>query len=88
MKHNPQLLDYQAPRTATGRISTAEDAWQEYIAYDSALIKYFQMKKMKEVIPDVEIEVKCNGVMKHWHKEVELKYVNDDQEKGQIIPSD
>ena len=51
-------------------------------------LRRVMINSMKEVIPDVEIDVKCNGVMKHWHKEVELKYVNDDQERGQIIPSD
>ena len=51
-------------------------------------LRRVMINSMKEVIPDVEVEVKCNGVMKHWYKEVELKYVNDDQEKGQIIPSD
>ena len=55
LKHNPQLLDYQAPRTDTGRIRTAEDAWQEYIAYDSALIKYFQMKDRRQAFGSLPI---------------------------------
>ena len=35
-------------------------------------LRRVMINSMKEVIPDVEIDVKCNGVMKHWHKEVEL----------------
>ena len=45
------------------------------------------VEAMKQVVPDVAIRVKCNGVMKHWSKEKELQYVNDDPENGQIIPS-
>ena len=51
-------------------------------------LRSIMINSMKQVIPDVKVEVKCNGVMKHWHKEVEIKYVNDDHEKGQIIPAD
>ena len=39
---------------------------------------------MQQVVPDVEIGVHCNGVMKHWSKEVENEY-EDDAEKGQVI---
>ena len=42
---------------------------------------------MRQVIPDVAIRVKCNGVMKHWSKEKELQYVKGDSENGQIIPN-
>ena len=41
---------------------------------------------MQEVVPDVEIGVHCNGVMKHWSKEVENEYEVNDAGKGQIIP--
>ena len=41
---------------------------------------------MQQVVPDVEIGVHCNGVMKHWSKEVENRYEGDDPEHGQIIP--
>ena len=34
----------------------------------------------------VEIGVHCNGVMKHWSKEVENEYEDNDAEKGQVIP--
>ena len=34
----------------------------------------------------VEIGVHCNGVMKHWSKEVENEYEDDGAGKGQIIP--
>ena len=43
---------------------------------------------MQQVVPDVEIGVHCNGVMKHWSKEVENRYEGDDPEHGQIIPVD
>ena len=43
---------------------------------------------MQQVVPDVEIRVHCNGVMKHWSKEVENQYEGDDPEHGQIIPVD
>ena len=43
---------------------------------------------MKSVIPDVTVRVECNGVMKHWHKDSELRYVDDDEKEGQIIPID
>jgi len=43
---------------------------------------------MKRVIPDVTVRVECNGVMKHWHKDSELHYVDDDEKEGQIIPID
>ena len=41
---------------------------------------------MQQVVPDVKIGVHCNGVMKHWSKEVENQYEDDDAENGQIIP--
>ena len=43
---------------------------------------------MQQVVPDVAIRVYCNGVMKHWSKEVKNQYENNDAEKGQIIPVD
>ena len=46
------------------------------------------VSSMRQVVPDVEIRVHCNGVMKHWSKEVENQYEGDDPEHGQIIPVD
>jgi len=37
---------------------------------------------MKSVIPDVTVKVECNGVMEHWHKDSELRYVDDDEKEG------
>ena len=34
----------------------------------------------------VEIGVHCNGVMKHWSKEVENEYEDEGAGKGQVIP--
>ena len=41
---------------------------------------------MQQVVPDVEIGVHCNGVMKHWSKEVENEYEDNGAGKGQVIP--
>jgi len=41
---------------------------------------------MQKVVPQVEIRVHCNGVMKRWSKEVENQYEGDDPQQGQIIP--
>ena len=46
------------------------------------------VSSMRQVVPDVEIRVHCNGVMKHWSKEIENQYEGDDAENGQIIPVD
>ena len=44
------------------------------------------VSSMRQIVPDVEIRVHCNGVMKHWSKEVENEYEDDGAGKGQIIP--